>query len=281
MNDRVLDESLKFCRENGFEPVLLGGGGDGDRSGALAICNARSPAAASAAIAVYDNDVVTHAGRHQASILLVDRAHLAELSRLVGNVLTSESRVNIIVEDIAQWRDEQVALYDQQLRETATLIEARYADQDPVEVNVLTDLWYLTERCDCGAGETSVAIAPDGRIYTCPAFYFADETDSLGSIGSGLRIGDPRQLAAKSSSYCSDCDIYSCRRCKFLNKKITGELSIPSRIQCRVSYLERAVSCELQQRLLAAGLLQPRTILKPLPYMDSLEVVLSRSHARR
>lgn len=282
MDDAVLEQSLKFCKSGGLIPVFLGGRGDSKELtdyffvGDAKLCQ-KSPTN----IAVFDNESKSSVDKHDVCILLVNRAHLSEVTGFVAELIQSNARINLILEDIEKWTDVQLSLYNTQLNNIAQIVEKSYIDGRSVELNVLTDLWYLTEMCNCDAGESSFTIAPNGKIYVCPAFYFANPNDDIGSLDTGIQIKNQQLFQAAKSPYCSSCDIYSCRRCKFLNKHLTGEIGIPSRIQCRVSYLERTMSMRLQQRLLDANVLHPANFIKAVPYTDSLEVVLSHSHARR
>ena len=52
-----------------------------------------------------------------------------------------------------------------------------------------------------------------------------------------------------SSPGCDNCDAYHCERCIYKNLIGTGELNIPTEIQCKVAYLEREQSRKLWEKL--------------------------------
>ena len=71
-----------------------------------------------------------------------------------------------------------------------------------------------------------------------------------------------------------NCDSYQCKRCIYLNKKLTGEYNTPSKIQCLLSHYERDVSRKLQQRLINKGLISNKNIITKLDYNDPLEKIV-------
>jgi radical SAM peptide maturase (CXXX-repeat target family)/CXXX repeat peptide maturase len=280
MDEAVRKQALAFCTKEGFTPVLLGTPDARDTPpDALFIIEAGETAAPPRSIALYDNH---SAGRLAVGncILLVDRARLAMLHEFVHDLAARHGRVNVILEDIDRWGDAELTLYENQLGKIIETTRSSYTAGSPVEVNVLTDLWALTGMENCGAGENTFAVAPDGRIYFCPAFYYHDPDDFVGTLDSGIRVKNPRLLKADHSPYCGACDVFSCRRCKFLNKSLTGEIGIPSRIQCRVSHLERKMSMTLQGMLLADGSVSPPNLLRPIAYDDPLELLASTDTMR-
>lgn len=276
MGDSVFAQSLEFCQQNDFLPVFLGipsSGGEPVES--VSIVAAEAERGPGGSIPVFDNGTAGASTGGENAVLLVDRAHLGDLRRHFAELVLTHGRVNIILEELEAWGDGQLALYEAELRQVAATVRRCYEDGRPVEVNVLTDLWHLTDICDCGAGENSFAVAPNGKIYLCPAFYFADPDDAVGTLETGIRVPNPRLLEARNSPYCRSCDVYSCRRCKFLNKSLTGEVGIPSRIQCLVSHLERKVSMELQHALVREELIRPANAIGPVWYAEPMERVLA------
>ena len=281
MDETLLSSSLQFCQDNGYLPVFLGTPPEGEAAAeSLSIGAADAPQGTSPSIPVLDNRSEGTSNSAENAILLLDRAHLGHLSAYIEDLLERHARVNLVLEQLPEWDDGDLARYEAQLRQVAETTRRHYETGHRVEINVLTDLWYLTERCDCGAGENSFTLAPNGKIYLCPAFYFADPNDTVGSLEAGIQVPAPRLLHADNSPYCRACDVYSCRRCKFLNKHLTGEIGIPSRIQCLVSHLERTVAMQLQHALVSSGLLRPARPLGPVWYSEPLELVASQNRSR-
>lgn len=278
MDDSVLSRSLSFCRENNLTPVFLGTpGANSETSTSVSIVAAGTEREPGTSIPVLDNCTTGATRVHGNAILLVDRGHINELGDFFDKLTRVFTRINLILEDVEAWTDDDLTLYEAQLRRVADIIERCHQSNSPVEVNVLTDLWYLTEMCSCGAGEDSFAVAPNGKLYLCPAFYLNNPQDSVGDLETGIHIENPELLEAGKSPYCRICDVYSCRRCKFLNKKLTGELAIPSRIQCLVSHLERRISMRLQHTLVEQGLLRPENAIGPVWFSEPLELLASNN----
>jgi uncharacterized protein len=146
-----------------------------------------------------------------------------------------------------------------------------YVKNEPIELNILTDRLDLKSMCDCGAGVNSLALAPNGRIYICPAFYFNNENDYVGTLDDAVNIKNGHLLKLENAPVCSKCDAYNCLRCKFKNQKLTNEIHIPSGIQCRLSHLERSKAAVLQEKLLELKLTDSSNLIRELPYNDPIE----------
>ena len=95
---------------------------------------------------------------------------------------------------------------------------------------------------NCNAGWKSITLAPNGKYYICPDFFYADEEDSCGDIENGLDIKNPLLYKLNHAPLCRDCGAYHCQRCVFLNKKKTLEVNIPSYEQCAKADIELSIS---------------------------------------
>ena len=56
------------------------------------------------------------------------------------------------------------------------------------QFNLLTDRMMLDKMNNCGAGVTNITLAPNGKFYICPAFYYSDEDREIFNVGN-LRDG--------------------------------------------------------------------------------------------
>ncbi|WP_415294063.1 CXXX repeat peptide maturase [Clostridium perfringens] len=83
----------------------------------------------------------------------------------------------------------------------------------------------------------------------CPAFYFDNPKNSIGDLTSGININNEYLLDINNAPICLECDSYHCKRCVFINKKLTGEINTPSKMQCLITHIERKASVKLQQML--------------------------------
>ena len=289
MSREIYDQSMKFCRSNGFTPVLLCRPKDiiDIDEDMFYIIPAESVSTEledilnrlsmpNNSIYIFDNSYTKLSRASGNCVLIINKKNLCNLSQFVEDLIQENLRINIIPEDIDKWVDKDLETYEVQLREIATKIEECYTTGQIIEVNVLTDLWNLDGMCTCGAGESSFTIAPNGRIYICPAFYFDNPENSVGNLDTGINIKNPQILNIRRSLICSSCDVYSCKRCKFLNKTLTGEINVPSSIQCLVSHLERKISAELQRKLRDEKAINPLNIINEVSYMDPLELLISK-----
>jgi uncharacterized protein len=280
MSSDIFEKSMEFCRKNGFVAVLLEDSenienSDGD---IVSIVSARSANIPKKSIVVFDNNCAETLNPSGNCILIINKENLIHLGEFVEELIFSNNRINIILEDIDKWIDGSLDIYEKQLEKIVDIVKDRYVNGSNIEINVLTDLWNLKEMCNCDAGETSFTIAPNGKIYYCPAFYFDDPEGFIGSLDDGIEIKNRRLLDAKNSPICNSCDVFSCKRCKFLNKSLTGEISVPSRIQCLVSHLERKMSMKLQTILRDERVINPINNIKEISYSDPWEVVISKKY---
>ena len=130
---------------------------------------------------------------------------------------------------------------------------------------VITDIHTLA---DNEAGGYDLTLAPDGKLYVCPAFYY-DGSGNAGDIQSGADVKNPQLYRLDHAPICQRCDAYQCRRCVWLNKLTTLEANTPSHSQCLAAHLERNASRRLleQLRKIDATYMKGRTI-KEIKYLD-------------
>ena len=65
---------------------------------------------------------------------------------------------------------------------------------------------------------------------------------SRGDISHIPEIPDAELLRLDHAPLCRRCDAYACRRCVWLNRKLTRELNVPSHRQCVLAHIERNAS---------------------------------------
>ena len=121
---------------------------------------------------------------------------------------------------------------------------------------------------NCNAGIDHITIAPNGKFYICPAFYYDDVNNSVGDIKSGLNIKNSQLLELNHAPICKICDAYHCKRCVWLNKKITLEINTPSHQQCVLSHAEREVSRILLSDLHNTSNFNDFNKITPIPKID-------------
>lgn len=157
-------------------------------------------------------------------------------------LLKMADRLNIVFTDEEKFCKEDEKPYREALDQLLLLVLHQWQYGHKIDVNIITDRLQLSEMDNCNAGWKSVTLAPNGKYYICPDFYYANEEDSCGDIGNGLDIKNPLLYKLNHAPLCRDCGAYHCQRCVFLNKKKTLEVNIPSYEQCAKADIELNIS---------------------------------------
>ena len=205
-------------------------------------------------------------------VLRTTKADLFERYLFVKDVLSKVTRLNVVITDVESFREEDFARYKQVLEALSTCLEKLYADGKTPQLNILTDRMMLSAMNNCGAGDTNITLAPNGKFYVCPAFYLEDESDFIGDLENGLNIKNKQLYRLDHAPICSHCDAYQCKRCIWLNRKTTLEVNTPSHEQCVLAHLERNASRELLSRLRKHGtFLSEQGEIKEIDYLDPFD----------
>lgn len=183
------------------------------------------------------------------------------------------NNVNIVLTDVDSFSEVDLKAYKKLLGELKGNAIKKIRERTSVHVNILTDRIQLSSMNNCGAGVESVTLAPDGQFYICPAFYFDDECN-VGNPKEGLRIPNQQLYKLEYAPICKKCDAYQCRRCVWLNKKMTLEVNTPSHEQCVLSHLERNASRELLESLKEQGLVKTDLKISEIDYLDPFYTVV-------
>jgi CXXX repeat peptide maturase len=207
--------------------------------------------------------------------LRIERDVVPELAALVETALVRSARVNVMLLNLELWGEEDLLDYRAQLQRLAAFLEERYRQRDLVECNLFAG-GAASARRDCGAGITHLTLAPDGRFYVCPGFFYDGLGPPCGDLEAGVRVPLARLYTREGAPLCSSCTAVTCPRCVYLNKKITAEVNTPSQQQCVVAHLEQEASARLAERLRAGrpgtGPGRPRLDYRALdPFVPFLE----------
>jgi CXXX repeat peptide maturase len=203
----------------------------------------------------------------------------------IAFLLQQARRINICLTDIENFRDEQIAEYKKALTKLSSVLLSLYKQGKSPQLNILTDRLQLTQMHNCEAGIGNITIAPNGKFYLCPAFYYDEQmgisnrmnyrtkeaSRSVGDMENGLKIPNKQLLELGHAPLCRICDAYHCNRCIWLNQKLTWDNNTPSRQQCIISHLERNAARDLQLLLKEAGY-QVTNEIKEITYLDPFEV---------
>ena len=212
-------------------------------------------------------------------VLRTGKAELFERYGELKTVLEQTPRLNVVITDLETFTDADFGKYKAVLSELSAAVEQLYADGKSPQLNLLTDRMMLREMNNCGAGDTTLTLAPNGKFYVCPAFYYDDEADSVGDVNApdfrsaeDLDIRNRQLYKLDHAPICRHCDAWQCKRCVWLNRKTTLEVNTPSHEQCVVAHLERNASRELLQRIRKHGTFLPeQEEIKELDYLDPFD----------
>lgn len=193
------------------------------------------------------------------------REHLMKVKELLGRV----ARLNVVLTDTEAFRDEDIDSYSSLLNELSDYLIDFFKQGRLVQLNLLTDRLLLTQMNNCGAGDTTVTLAPNGLFYLCPAFYHEDEGQSVGDLATGLNIKNRQLLRLDYAPICRHCDAFHCRRCIWMNSRLTLDANTPSHQQCVIAHLERNASRALLQKMEAEGIRMSNTHdIGEIDYLD-------------
>lgn len=204
----------------------------------------------------------------------------------IAALLPQAKRLNICLTDIESFKDEQQEEYKKALTTLNSVLLNLYNEQKQPQLNILTDRLQLTEMHNCEAGIGNITVAPNGKFYLCPAFYYdermgisnrmnhvtKDATRSVGDLDSGLNIPNKQLLQLDHAPLCRICDAYHCNRCIWLNQKLTWDNNTPSHQQCVISHLERNASHQLLADIRRIGEFLPEQEIKEIEYLDPFDV---------
>lgn len=190
-------------------------------------------------------------------------------------ILPKLNRLNVTITDIAGFsRENEYKFFIEKL---VCLVAEEYKKGHNVQLNLLTDRILLDAMNNCNAGAESITLAPDGKYYICPAFYLDGKDGfSVGDIENGLDIKNPQLYRLDHAPICRKCDAWHCRRCVWLNRKLTLEVNSPGREQCVMAHLERNASRELQNEIRQAGLSLTGKEIPVIDYLDPFENIIKR-----
>lgn len=230
-----------------------------------------------------DADVIVATGlneieslKPQTGISYVLRIHKEEIFRgsgIISKLVGKTDRLNIVLTDIESFSENDFEKYSEVLSSLSVSIEDEYIKGRSPQLNILTDRMMLDKMNNCGAGDTNITLAPDGKFYVCPAFYQSDARFSVGSLEDGLKIKNPQLYRLNYAPLCRKCDAYQCRRCIWLNRKSTLEVNTPGHEQCVISHLERNASRELLQNIRRHGSFLPdKKEIKAIDYLDPFDI---------
>lgn len=199
----------------------------------------------------------------------ISKERLFEASEDIVSLLEKAPRLNIVITDAESFDDSDFEQYKTLLGELSEAVERMFLEGKTPQLNLLTDRMMLTEMNNCGSGDMSITLAPNGKFYVCPAFYYEDEEDSIGDLEHELDIKNKQLYKLEYAPICRHCDAWQCKRCIWLNRKTTLEVNTPSHEQCVIAHLERNASRDLMRNIRKHGTFLPgKEEIKEIDYLD-------------
>lgn len=216
-------------------------------------------------------------------VLCISIYDMIENVHMIEHLLKKTKRLTINYTDIPLFRDEKTSQYESALRMLMEVVIREYSEGNKRELNLLTDRISLSKMSNCNAGISNITVAPNGKFYLCPAFYYDEMTKidtglnykqpiydrSIGDTRNGVCIRNERLLHLTNCPLCQLCDAFHCNRCLWLNQKSTQEINTPSHEQCVVSHVERNVSKVLSARMRDLG--YETQIIPDINYLDPFD----------
>ena len=166
-----------------------------------------------------------------AYLVRTDKSSLFSGYEIISELIDKVTRLNVVTTDIETFNESDFAAYKLLLSKLAERIEQIYKSGKNPQLNLLTDRIMLDKMNNCGAGDTTITLAPDGKFYVCPAFYLSKDGYAVGDLTNGLDIKNSQLYRLDHAPICRNCDAYQCRRCVWLNCKTTLEVNTPSHEQ--------------------------------------------------
>jgi len=206
----------------------------------------------------------------RAYVLRTSKSDFFERYQFLKSVLNKIGRLNVVITDVDTFTEDDFDTYKRILTTLSAEVERLYVEGKSPQLNLLTDRMMLSQMNNCNAGWENITLAPDGKFYVCPAFYH-EGAYSIGSLTEGLDIKNPQLYRLDHAPICRHCDAYQCKRCIWLNRKMTLEVNTPSHEQCVMAHLERNASRELLQNVRKHGTFLPDKEISEIDYLDPFD----------
>lgn len=191
----------------------------------------------------------------------------------LASFLTTNAHVSIVIKDIEHIKEADLSDYETLINNIETIIADSVIKGKAIQISNITDRLTLSKMNNCNAGWRSITLAPNGRFYICPSFYYDDPKSSVGNLEDGISIKNEHLYKLSYAPLCSICDCYQCKRCIWLNKRLTNEINTPSRQQCVLSHYERNGSKKLLDDIRLKGEYLNGVDIPSIGYLDPIEII--------
>lgn len=258
----MLERGLEFCRQNFMQPVFVHGNEDFlaiDYSRRfegyhiqhfLSISLQKSSQNLKDKMYIVEHDTIGNVCcQIDNCIYNIRQEEMPYLAADVVQLFHWTNRINVNILELNRSFDENE--YTQELIKIKNYILDEYRRTGVIkEINLLTDILFSENWNNCRAGERNFYYAPDGKFYSCPAFYREKIQTAIGCPQDGFdRIQNSQLYSREYHPICQVCDAKQCRICIYRNLKATREINISPSFQCRKAHIERKISSEMQEIL--------------------------------
>lgn len=229
MTPQMLSKCIDYCFKNHLAPVFIGNADHGltDESTFFTISSEDEITRKHATLYTEDKDYIANN-----IIITINKSNISFLHSKLKNVKNENARINIFINDLISWTEEDYKAYYLQLSEILIEIRNKNLSIKIENINLFKTIVSSAKRC--GAGRNSIAVAPDGNMYLCPAFYFENKHNTtIGNILDDFEFNPIRILNDDKLPICKGCST-RCNVCIYENFSSTGEINIPSFEQCKI-----------------------------------------------
>lgn len=237
-----------------------------------------SPLVNEADIVVFNNwkDILCATiDRSSVCVLRICKDDLFAQKNNIRSCISKFSRLNIVITDIESFKESDICQYEDVMLLFGQETERLFHEGLSPQLNLITDRIALTQMNNCNAGCDNITLAPDGNFYVCPAFYHSNEDKKIFNIGdlqNGLSIKAAHLYKLLNAPLCRNCDAYQCKRCIWLNRKMTYDITTPSHEQCVLAHIERNISRKLLEAVRKEKDFYPGQEIKEIDYLDPFDV---------
>lgn len=205
-------------------------------------------------------------------VLRLSKKELFSTIADIQEALKIQQSLNIVITDVETFDEDDFKTYKNVLEKLSATVVEKMNVTKPVNINLLTDRLLITTMNNCNAGDENITLAPDGKFYVCPAFYY-DGAENIGNPIDGVSIPNAQLYKLPNAPICRNCDAYQCKRCVWLNQKTTLEVNTPGHEQCVVAHLERNASRDLLEQMKELRMVKTDKSIPEIDYLDPFDKI--------